>query len=138
MTGKFQNKKERDEKVGDVDCFVVSYTLGPIKLPNNMGSSGKNTTKLWIGKQDYLIRKAQTISENSSLPGVKISDSLVKNALAEKNEPATPEAMAAMRAKLEATTKAEMDQLKSTKFIFTETHENILVNQVFPASDFAQ
>lgn len=132
---RLKTKKERDEKVGEFDCLVVSYRLDSIDLPNKQGSTGKITTKFWIGKQDYLIHKVQTSTEQSQLSPIRISDIVVKNALAEKNEPATPETMAAKRTEIEAAMKRGM---KSGKFVFTQTHENISLNPKFFASDFAR
>jgi RNA polymerase sigma factor (sigma-70 family) len=132
-SGRFKTKNEGDEKVGEFNCLVVSYTLDSMKLPNNQGNTGKNTTRLWIGKQDYLIHKVQTIIEQAHLPAIKISDIAVKNALAEKNEPATPAAMVTKRTEMEAAMKQAMN---STKFVFTQTHENITLNPKLSASDF--
>jgi len=129
--GREQNKKERDAKVGGVDCFVVSSSV-------DMGDSGKLTTRLWVGKQDYLIHEVQSIMEHISMPAIQISDTLVERALAEKNESATPEARAAMRTKIEKDMKNGQSQMASGKMIFTQTHENIVVNRRFSASDFAQ
>jgi RNA polymerase sigma factor (sigma-70 family) len=129
-------RTDRDEKVGDIDCFVIWYALGPTKLPNNMVLSGTTTTKLWIGKQDYLIHKAQSTTENASLPNIRSSDTAVKNALAHRNQPATPEAMAAMRAEMEKAQEQTRKRLQSGKSVFTQTHEQIVVNQKFSPSDF--
>jgi len=46
--------------------------------------------------------------------------------------------MAAMRTKIETEMKQAQSQLKSGKMTFTQTYENISVNQKFPASDFAR
>jgi RNA polymerase sigma factor (sigma-70 family) len=134
-SGRHKTKKERDEKVGGVDCQVVSCAIDSMKLPDNKGDTVKITMKLWIGKQDYLIHQVQTTVEQSNLPPVQISDKLVENALAEKNEPATPEAMAAKRTEIETDTKQGM---KSGKFVFTQKHENISLNPKFSASDFSR
>ena len=44
------NKRQADEKVGEVDCYVYSCDLG--------GS----TRTLWIGKRDFLIRQVRDVS----------------------------------------------------------------------------
>ncbi|EEF61550.1 RNA polymerase sigma factor [Pedosphaera parvula] len=129
---------EPDEKVGDVDCFVISSAMEPIKIPYDKGTTGNITWRLWIGKQDYLIHKSQSITENASLPPLKISDAAVKNALAEKNQPATPELMAALRATMEKDYQQVRNSIKSGKVVFTQTHEHISVNQKFSPSDFAR
>jgi hypothetical protein len=53
------------------------------------------------------------------------------------NKPATPEAIAAMRAKLESAAK-QLQQAPVRKVVITHTqiHENITVNTKFSASDF--
>lgn len=129
---------EPDDKVGDIDCHVLSIILEPMKLPNNMGSTGKNTIKLWIGKQDYLIHKSQTITENAILPEIKMSDEAVKNALAARKQPATPEAMAATRAEMEKINREAQEKMMSGKIVVTQTQENITVNKKFSPSDFAK
>ncbi|HUZ07968.1 MAG TPA: sigma-70 family RNA polymerase sigma factor, partial [Candidatus Paceibacterota bacterium] len=63
-------KRQADEKVGDVDCYVFTSEL-------------KGTTKtLWIGKKDFLIRQVRNITSPEAL----------KNALAEaaKRNPGMP------------------------------------------------
>ena len=126
-----QVKRGADEKVGETDCFVVSSTLKPIKLPNNMGTSGITTT-LWISKQDYLIRQIETTSKGGATH-LKISDDSLKTILERADKPATPEAIAALRQKIEKDEKAAQTETA----VMLQTHENISVNQKFSASDFA-
>jgi outer membrane lipoprotein-sorting protein len=125
-------KRGADEKIGDTDCYVVSSTLDPIKLPNNMGTSGTTTTKLWIGKQDYLIHQIETTSEGG-VTHLKISDGDLKSILERAGKPATPEAIAALRQKIEQDEKAA----QNGKVVMTQTYENISINQKFSVSDFA-
>ena len=125
-------KRATDEEIGGTDCFVVSSTLGPIKLPNNMGTSGTTTTKLWIGKQDHLIRQIETTSEGGATH-LKISDDNLKTILERAGKPATPEAIAELRKKIERDEKAA----QNGKVVMTQTHENISTNQKFSVADFA-
>jgi len=131
--GRAQSRREADEKVGGADCFVVSGSLGPAKLPNGGGSSGTMTTRLWIGKRDHLIRQIQTTMEGASI-NLKITDESLKTVLQRQGKQPTPEAMAALRAEMEQGQK----EAQGAKFVFTQTHENISVNQKFSPSDFNQ
>jgi RNA polymerase sigma factor (sigma-70 family) len=133
-----------DEKVGDVDCYVITNSIDPKslsnqgELPDGKGRIGKTTTKLWIGKKDYLIRKSETSIDMAEFQMPVVSDATIKKALAGQNRPATPEAIAAMRKTMEATSKAAIKSLKSGAVTFTQTHENIRVNEKFTAADFQQ
>jgi outer membrane lipoprotein-sorting protein len=49
-SGRCPLKKECDEKIGDVDCYVLTAVLHP----------GTAATTLWIDKRDYLIRQKRT------------------------------------------------------------------------------
>ncbi|MGH7989745.1 MAG: RNA polymerase sigma factor [Limisphaerales bacterium] len=137
-------EKENDEKIGDVDCYVISSTIDPASLPNqgqlpdNRGKIGTTTTTLWIGRQDYLIHQTQTILEGATFTMPSESDSDIKGVLEKQNKPATPEAIAAMRAQLDTMMKQTQSALKSGKYVFTQTHENIVVNQKFSTADFGQ
>jgi RNA polymerase sigma factor (sigma-70 family) len=131
--GRSQLKRNSDEKIGNVDCFVISSTLPPIKLPNNTGISGTTMTTLWIGKQDHLIHQIQQTAEGMSITPPRETDSDIKTILERQNKPATPENIAALRAELEKS----MKLAQNGKFVFIQTHENISVNQKFSPSDFA-
>jgi len=48
-------KRQTDEKVGDVDCYVFTSEL-----------KGRTKT-LWIGKQDFLIHQVQTITSAEAM-----------------------------------------------------------------------
>ena len=120
-----------DEKIGDTDCHVIANGLDPIELPHNTGTSGKVATQLWIGKQDHLIHQIKTTSEGASVK-MQIKDESLKTILERQGKPATPEAIAAMRAEMEKSMKAA----QGGKFVFTQTHENISVNQQFSPTDF--
>jgi RNA polymerase sigma factor (sigma-70 family) len=140
-SGRWPLEKERDENVGDVGCHVFSCKLDAAKMTGEArvyaekaGSLGTTTTTLWIGRQDHLIHKSRTITEGMSLKLPPMSDDKIKTILEAQNKPATPEAIAAMRTQLEAM----MKKAQGAKFIFTQTHENIVVNQKFSPADFAR
>jgi RNA polymerase sigma factor (sigma-70 family) len=142
--GRSQLQQERDEKVGAVDCCVISSVIDPAKLPNkgklpnNTGKVGTITTTLWIGKQDHLIHQIRTVMEGATIALPQESDSNLKTILERQNKPVTPEAIAALRAELEKSMKLAQSALNSGKFVFTQTHENIVVNQKFSPADFAR
>ena len=131
-SARFATKREHDGSIGAVDCFVISTILKPIPLPHNLGTTGKATTRLWIGKKDYLIHQTQTISEGASIPPPQESDADIKVILERQNKPATPEAIAALRTQLETA----ITQYQGTKYVFTQTHENISLNEKFSPADF--
>jgi RNA polymerase sigma factor (sigma-70 family) len=130
-SGRSRVEQEHDEKVGGTDCYVISSSLGPMKLPNNSGSSGTATTRLWIGKQDRLIRQIETTVKGAT-PALKITDESLKTILARQGKPVTPEAIAALRVEVENS----MKLAQKGKFVFVQTHENISVNQKFSRSEF--
>jgi len=138
--GRSQLKKAGDEKVGDVDCYVFSSVIDPAKLPNqgklpnNTGKVGTIATTFWIGKQDHLIHQTRQMIEGMSVTMPHQSDDNIKTILEQQNKPATPEAIAAWRTQMDAM----MKQAQGAKFVFTETHENIIVNQKYSPADFAR
>lgn len=89
-------------KIGNVDCHVISITFNAVNLPNF--HTGRTITRLWIGKQDYLLRQIQSTQE---APQIQNSNAPIAN-------------------------------MKSRETVFTQTHENISVNQKFSVSDFEQ
>ena len=138
--GRSQLKKEGDEKAGNVDCYVFSSIIDPnklpgkAKLPNNTGKVGTITTTFWIGKQDHLIHQTRQTMEGMSITMPRQSDDSIKTILERRNKPSTPEAIAAWRTQMDTM----MKQAQGAKFVFTETHENIVVNQKFSPADFAR
>ena len=128
----------KDDKVGDVDCFVLSTVMDPAKMPNSAGKIGKTTTTLWIGKQDDLIHQSQTIMEGTAITPPQMSDSQIKAMLDKPGHPATPEDIAAMRMRLVAANKMAQGWMASGKFVFTQTHENISVNRNFSVAELSQ
>ena len=147
-SGRADTKKENDEKIGGVECHVLSYKidaakmLDKAKLPKDVAvrASGMTVitiTTLWIGKRDHLIRQIRQTVEGmpqEGLPQVapRLSDSDMKELLEKLHKPTTPEAIAAWRTQVEANWKKALN----SKFEFTQTHENIVVNQKFSPSDF--
>ncbi|MGH7991695.1 MAG: hypothetical protein ACREDS_16085 [Limisphaerales bacterium] len=140
---KFALQRLKDEKVDDIDCFVLSTVIDPANLPNkgqipdNRGRVGKITTMLWIGKQDYLMHQTQTIMEGASIALPQMSDAKIKEVLENQNKPATLEAIAAYKKQVQDGMKKALAMLNTGKISFKQTHENISVNQKFSPADFA-
>jgi RNA polymerase sigma factor (sigma-70 family) len=137
--GKTKLTKLADEKIGGIDCQVIFSVIDPAilpdggKLPNNAGIIGTTTTKFWIGKRDRLIHQTQTTSEGSSL-SIKFTDENLTAILERQSKPVTPEAIAALRIGLDKS----MKLAQGAKYIFTQTHDNIAVNQQFSPADFTR
>ncbi|HXI69905.1 MAG TPA: sigma-70 family RNA polymerase sigma factor [Verrucomicrobiae bacterium] len=137
--GKTKLTKLADEKIGGIDCQVISSVIDPKtlpddgKLPNNMGTIGTTTTKFWIGKGDRFIHQTQTTLEGSSI-SIKFTDENLIAILKRQSKPVTSEALAALRTELDKSVKLA----QGAKYIFTQTHENITVNQKFSPADFVR
>lgn len=89
-------RRQTDEQLGDVDCFVLCW------------ESPGRTNRLWIGKEDLLIRQVQTVM--------------------------SAEAVRAMTA--QANLSSELFDRCSLSFCATETHTNIIVNKQLFREDF--
>ena len=143
-SGRHPLQKEKDAKVGNVDCYVVSSVLDFSKIPDNKGKPGTASTMLWIGKRDFLIHQCRTKyveKVDSNALSDQAIDEAIKKSLEMQNKPATPEAIAAMRPQMKAIMKQVQSTLKSgfeSGIVFTQTHENIVVNKQFSPSDFEQ
>ena len=136
-------RREADEKIGGVDCFVLVNVLDAAKvfakaklsqsssLKIESQNTGTNTTTIWIGKKDHLIHQVRSVTMGSSSI-VKWTDDMLKRRLQFLNKPVTPENVANLRVEMEQA----QEQANKTGFVFTETHENISVNQKFSPSDF--
>ncbi len=136
-SGRYPLKKEKDAKVGDVDCFVVSSEMIDLSKVPDIGKPGKVSTMLWIGKRDFLIHQSRTKYVEKEDSSDRAIDEAIKKSLKMQNKPVTPESVAAMRPQM----KAIMEQLKSgfeSGLVSTQTHENIVVNQKFSPADFAR
>jgi len=149
VTGKVETKREKDGQVGDVDCYVITSVMDTAKmraegtLPDGVGKMGTTTSLFWIGKRDHFIYQIQSSVDLSSvdlasttLPSpARLSDADIKKLLEKENKSVTAEAIAAMRARLEALSK-QMQSMMKGKVIVTETHERIVVNKKFSPTDF--
>jgi RNA polymerase sigma factor (sigma-70 family) len=141
-SGKTRLAKQKDESIDGVDCYVLSSSIDPANLPNqgklpdNGGKVGKTTTTLWIGKQDYLIHQTQTIMEGASITLPRMSDATIRAMVEGQKKPVTPETMAAMRTQLDTANAQALKMMAAGKFVFTQTHEGIVLNQNFSPSDF--
>lgn len=130
--------------MGDVDCYVVSSAMINLSKLPDIGKPGTASTMLWIGKRDFLIhqcRVAYVEKVDSSAPNDQAIDEAIKKSLAMQNKPVTPEAIAAMRPQMKEIMKQVHATLKSgfeSGVVFTQTHENISVNQKFSPADFAR
>ena len=114
--------------------IVLCSRLSPIppRRPK-AGSLQLIDTTLWIGKQDHLIHQARTHLKNRDEKMAE-SDANIAAILLKMNKPATPEAVAELRGQMEA----QVQKGRDKGFVFTETHDNISVNQTFSNADFAR
>lgn len=144
ISGSYPLQKEKDGRVGNVDCYVVSTEMDLSKAPD-AGKPGTVSATLWIGKEDFLVHQTRTryvekVDENA-LSSDQAIDEAIKKSLAMQNKPVTPEAIAAMRPQMKATMKQVASTLKTSfkaGIVMTQTHENISVNQKFSPSDFVR
>ena len=144
-SGRFPLQKEKDAKVGDVDCYVVSSAMIDLSKVPSIGKHGTVSTMLWIGKKDLLIHQSRTkyvekVDENTASSDQAI-DEAIKTSLKMQNKPATPEAIAAMRPQMKTIMKQVQTTLKSgfeSGLVSTQTHENIVVNEKLSPADFAR
>src|SRR5690606_21213356 len=59
-------KRGKDERIGGVDCYVLSSRQ---ELPPQMASMGKGYQgTLWIGKTDHLIRQYRIAFDDFKVP----------------------------------------------------------------------
>jgi len=141
-SGRYPLKKEKDAKVGDIDCYVVSSEMIDLSKVPDIGKPGTASTMLWIGKGDFLIHQCRmryVEKTDSSAPTDQAIDEAIKKSLEMQNKPATPEAVAAMRPQMKVIMKQVQATLKSgfeSGVVFTQTHENISVNEKLSPSDF--
>ena len=106
------------------------------KVPD-IGKPGTASTMFWIGKRDFLIHQTRTKYVEKEDSSDQAIDEAIKKSLKMQNKPVTPEAVAAMRPQM----KAIMEQLKSgfeSGVVYTQTHEDIVVNQKSSPADFAR
>jgi RNA polymerase sigma factor (sigma-70 family) len=135
-------KRLSDEKIAETDCYVIETSIDIMEQPHDTNiSSAKMTTQFWIGKQDHFIRQIKSTSKDTSITQIKdedlkIDDESLKAFLERQGKTATPEAIAAIHAAMEKSIKALQGKKVIRKLIFTQTDENISVNQKFSPSDF--
>ena len=144
ISGHYPLQKEKDGKVADVDCYVVSTEMDLSKVPN-AGKPGTVATKLWIGKKDFLIHQSRTKYvekvDTNAMSNDQAIDAAIKKSLEMQSKPATPEAIAAMRPQMRAIMKQVQTTLKAgfeAGVVMTQTHENISVNQQISPAAFAR
>jgi outer membrane lipoprotein-sorting protein len=135
-SGRYPLQREKDAKVGDVDCYAVSSAIDFSKI-SEKGKPGTASTTLWIGKGDFLIHQSRTRYVEKVDSSDEAMDEAIKKALEMQHKSATPEAIAAMRPQM----KSIMKQLKSgfeAGVVTTQTHGSIVVNEKFSPADFAR
>jgi hypothetical protein len=99
-----------DEKVGDIDCYVIS------------GDVAGQKQMLWITKDFLVIQKRHILGGNVAIP--EVSDADMKRSLEELKQSSTPEAVARMKQTMQ--TAREMST--RAKGSITETVESIELN----------
>lgn len=105
----FSATRKPDEKVGGVDCFVLTKSI-----PGTAQTVAGTVQTIWIGKNDFLIRQVQ---EQVSAAALKAS----LEQQAEKHpDPELQKAISSITGDI----------------ISTETHENIVINERYSPSDF--
>jgi outer membrane lipoprotein-sorting protein len=139
-SGKSSLLREPDEIAGGVDCSVISaaidLTTSPdtSKFPVNVKGLKQVKTTLYVGKEDHLIHQTRQDIDLGATPNLLMSDEQIKTIMEKAKQPATPEALAAFRAKMGAAMKG----MRGQKVIIIQTHENIVVNQKFSPADFGR
>ncbi len=144
FSGRYPLNKEPDAKVGDVDCYVVSCVRNNSKQPGK-AKPGTTSTTLWIGKKDFLIHQCRSKHvenvDTSGLPTDQAVDEAIKKSLEMQHKPVTPEAIAAMRPQMRTIMKQVQGTLKSgfaSGLVYTQTHENIVVDKKLSPADFTR
>jgi len=139
-SGRYPLKMEKDAKVGGVECYVLSSGMIDLSKVANIGKPGTAATTLWIGKDDFLIHRCSTTYVEKADPSATSDqgiDDAIKKSLEMQNKPATPEAIAALRPMMKQIMQKVQGSLASG-LVYTQTHENISVNQPFSTADFAR
>ena len=144
LSGRYPLKMEKDAKIGDVDCYVVSSGMIDLSKEPDIRKPGSVSVTFWIGKNDYLIHQCSTKyieKVDTAAASDQTIDDAIKKSLEAQHKPVTPEAVAAMRPQMREIMKQVQATLKSSftsGVVFTQTHENIVVNQKYSPSDFVQ
>jgi hypothetical protein len=144
ISGRYPLRREKDGKVGTVECYVVSTEMDLSKVPE-AGKPGTVMAELWIGKADFLVHQSRTRYvekvDDQALASDQVIDEAIKKSLALQNKPVTPEAIAALRPQMRQMMKQVQSTIKAgfqDGMVMTQTHQNIVVNPKFAASDFAR
>ncbi len=129
-------QKRDDEKIGDVECFVLTETA---QIPGlTKQETGTNNETLWIGKQDQLIHQIQRV-QDWPIVLQPTDDKFVGDLLQKMRRPVDPQTIAEMKKQLEERNRQLAEQQKLnpiSRITFIETHENIAVNQPLSKKDF--
>src|ERR1039458_8123735 len=126
LGGRINVERQKDEKIGNVDCYVIA------------GTENHLTRTVWIGKQDFLTHQSQTIEKPpmpmpANKPALDVEfEREAKDILAQMHRDATPEAIASKKQEL----RQAMEEANRSTTVSTETHGNIVVNEPFIKSDF--
>jgi hypothetical protein len=143
LAGTFPLHREKNEKLGEIECYVLSAEMDFSKQPQPE-KPGKAYTTLWIGTGDALIHQSRTRyveKVDASASNDQAVDEAIRKALEAQNKPVTPEAIAAMRPQMRAIMKQVQATLKSgfeAGIVFTRLHEHIVVNKHASPSEFAR
>jgi hypothetical protein len=144
--GKVESKREKDGQIGNADCYVISRVVDAAKLRAegklpNLGHIGMATSTdvLWIGKSDHFLHQIRSSLDPSSITTQpQLSDAEAKRMLELANKPVTPEAIALVKNGYGKAAKSALNTMMSWKIVFTETHENIVVNKKSSPADFVR
>ena len=136
--------RERDEKIGDTDCFVLA------------SATDDGETRLWIGKEDLLLRKSRQIHDpkpaavtdgeiDALLAGNQKNLTISKSDLKKKINAATS---LAYHTKKPVTIVLSTDTRKpginsitespGDPAVVTQIHEGIVVDQKYSTADFGR
>lgn len=140
--GRTPTKRYPDEKIGNTECYVMASVLDARNMQGDQNSLaakvnwqgvGAITNSFWIGKRDHLVRKMKTETSAMTID-IHWTDPMLERQLAARNQPATPENLAALRVEMNRA----QELAGKTGVVFTETHENIVINHKYPSSDFTR
>jgi hypothetical protein len=118
---------EGDGKIGSTDSQILVNTLEDREW------------KLWVGKEDFLVRKFEEsyFTPPTGKTDISLDDATIRAALAKLGRPVTPESIANFRSEAEKVISTSAQKSSTTGSKSTEWHENILLNQPFNKTDFA-
>jgi RNA polymerase sigma factor (sigma-70 family) len=108
----------RDEKIGDVDCYVLAGKLPALKMT------------LWVGKNDFLIHQSRVVK--AAMPVQMLDDAAAAAILKAHNIPVTPQSLATAK----QMAYQEMQRFMGTPVTITETDETIDTDAALSQKDF--